>query len=92
MVGRINEIRLKGSKGSDPNGTVEDNIVFLCGFFEQLGFEYVSRLEHEFVTVTPPFEDTRLEAVGTVGNFATCQPLKCTVDTVGQLGRIQVSA
>lgn len=36
------------------NGTVENNIVFLGGFFEQLGFEYVSGLEHEFVSVSPP--------------------------------------
>ncbi|MFO0180750.1 MAG: transposase, partial [bacterium] len=41
----------------DTNGTVENNIVFLRGFFEQLGFEYVSGLEHEFVSVSPPLED-----------------------------------
>ncbi|MFN9248606.1 MAG: hypothetical protein ACK6DS_16200 [Planctomycetota bacterium] len=50
-------------KVSDENGTVENNIVFLRGFFEQLGFEYVSGLEHEFVSVSPPLEDARLEAV-----------------------------
>ena len=47
----------------DTNGTVENNIVFLRGFFEQLGFEYVSGLEHEFVSVSPPLEDARLVSV-----------------------------
>jgi len=79
-------------KVSGLNGTVENNRVFLRGFFEQLGFEYFSGLEHEFVSVSPPLEDARLEAVRAVGNFATCQMLKCTGDTVGQLGRIQLSA
>jgi hypothetical protein len=76
--------RRRRSKGSGLNGTVENNIVFLRGFFEQLGFEYVSRLEHEFVSVSPPLEDARLEAVRAVGNFATCQLLKCTGDTVDE--------
>ena len=89
---KVSDEETDEEKVSGTNGTVENNRVFLRGFFEQFGFEYVSGPGHEFVSVSPPLEDARLEAVRAVGNFATCQLLKCTGDTVGQLGRIQNSA
>jgi hypothetical protein len=69
---------------SGTNGTVENNIVFSRAFFQQRGSECVSRLEHEFVTVSPPLEDARLDAVGAVGNFAAGQLLKHAWDKIIQ--------